>query len=120
MENNVYHNNNLDNILFSVMFVELCKPSCKLSANCIFYQIQTRIKKYPQMSWFPNSHSLESLRDYPVVSGGGTDRQINICREHPAVFIKLNDKKTFTSFVPCIMIQLCNVNQQNALFKLMF
>jgi len=36
------------------------------------------------------------------------------------VFIKLNDKKTFTSFVPCIMIQLCNVNQQNALFKLMF
>jgi hypothetical protein len=23
-------------------------------------------------------------------------------------------------FVPCIVIQLCNVNQQNALFKLMF
>jgi predicted permease len=26
----------------------------------------------------------------------------------------------FYVFVPCIVIQLCNVNQQNALFKLMF
>jgi len=28
--------------------------------------------------------------------------------------------RDFMFFVPCIVIQLCNVNQQNALIKLMF
>ena len=29
-------------------------------------------------------------------------------------------KELFRFFVMCIVIQLCNVNQQNALFELMF
>jgi hypothetical protein len=75
MENNVYRNNNLGNILLLVMLEESCKPSHKLSANFIFYQIQTKIIKYRQMSGFSNTHRLDSLSDYPVVSCGGTDRQ---------------------------------------------
>jgi len=46
MENNVYRNNILGNILFLVTLTESCKPSYKLSTTFIFYQIQTKIRKY--------------------------------------------------------------------------
>jgi hypothetical protein len=103
---------------YSQLYVNIQPTLCEHTTNFMWTYSQLYVNIQPTLC----EHTANFMWTYSQLY---VNMQPTLC-EHAANFmwtcsqLYVNIQPTLCFFVPCIVLQLCNVNQQNALLKLMF
>ena len=94
--------------VYTMMSVDLCNST----RSCHLHNSINQC-----LSWKPNTFS-DNQENFRILNNPNV--YFHVQRSSPLVFISghINALANFMFLVPCIAIQSCNVNQHNALFKL--